>query len=401
MIGADNMQKIKISFTKVLPFIFIFQIVLMALSSITNRFSHMVIINAESPAWNGIAAFLNICITVAVSPLYIGFYRFCFERVNGGKPHILTVFDFYRSAAGFVKSAAAYLISVAAVGFPASAASYLTMFSIFASRDENTGALFAAAIIALVILVLSELFFLTPYAYAESISDGLAAAIKKSVRLGLKFMIVLILLTAAEIGIDSLILSLYRNGIEYGVLRAGETVLNANNIFNFILMLVSNSVRVWIKFTAAYMILGVSPKEQNSAAENAYPEPAEDTENDEEKPFIEPYDFCIEADERFSDEKIIETEDIRGVDILAALEEMNLAFDVVNHFGIRRKLKKMFDDLSFEIGEFVTYEGGRSIENFFTEEIDEREFEVSAEISKASDYEPFKLILRVDISEEE
>ncbi|MDE7303047.1 MAG: hypothetical protein K2N60_06990 [Oscillospiraceae bacterium] len=361
----------------------------------------MVIINAESPAWNGIAAFLNICITVAVSPLYIGFYRFCFERVNGGKPHILTVFDFYRSAAGFVKSAAAYLISVAAVGFPASAASYLTMFSIFASRDENTGALFAAAIIALVILVLSELFFLTPYAYAESISDGLAAAIKKSVRLGLKFMIVLILLTAAEIGIDSLILSLYRNGIEYGVLRAGETVLNANNIFNFILMLVSNSVRVWIKFTAAYMILGVSPKEQNSAAENAYPEPAEDTENDEEKPFIEPYDFCIEADERFSDEKIIETEDIRGVDILAALEEMNLAFDVVNHFGIRRKLKKMFDDLSFEIGEFVTYEGGRSIENFFTEEIDEREFEVSAEISKASDYEPFKLILRVDISEEE
>ena len=124
-------------------------------------------------------------------------------------------------------------------------------------------------------------------------------------------------------------------------------------------------------------------------------------ETAEDTPFIEPYDFCIEADERFSDEKIIETENIRGVDILAALEEMDLAFDVVNHFGIRRKLKKMFDDLAFEIGEFVTYEGGRSIENSFTEEIDEREFEVSAEISKASDYEPFKLILRVDISEEE
>ncbi|MDE7279026.1 MAG: hypothetical protein K2N26_04790 [Oscillospiraceae bacterium] len=156
------MKKIKMSFTKVLPFIFIFQIVLMAASSITNLFSHRIIINAESPAWNGIAAFFNICITVAVSPLYIGFYRFCFERVNGRKPHILSVFDFYRSAAGFAKSAAAYLISVAAVGFSASAAPYLTLFSIFASRDENTGALFAAAIIALVTLVLSELFFLMP-----------------------------------------------------------------------------------------------------------------------------------------------------------------------------------------------------------------------------------------------
>ncbi|MDE6599243.1 MAG: hypothetical protein K2K34_04095, partial [Oscillospiraceae bacterium] len=321
----------------------------------------MVTINSESTAWNGVTAFLNLVIIVAVSPLHIGFYSFCFERANGRKPHILTVFDFYRSAAGFAKSAVVYLISVAAYELFIRISSGLIMISIFASRDENTEIIFAVAIIALVVFVLSELFFLTPYAYAESISDGLAAAIKKSVRLGLKFMIVLILLTAAEIGIDSLILSLYRNDIEYGVLRAGETVLNANNIFNFILMLVSNSVRAWIKFTAAYMILGVSQKEQNAAAENAYPEPAENTENDEEKPFIEPYDFCIEADERFSDEKIIETEDIRGVDILAALEEMDLAFDVVNHFGIRRKLKRMFDDLSFEIGEFVTYQGGRSI----------------------------------------
>lgn len=403
MIGADNMQKIKISLTKVLPFIFIFQIVLMAASSITNRFSHMVTINSESTAWNGVTAFLNLVIIVAVSPLHIGFYSFCFERANGRKPHILTVFDFYRSAAGFVKSAAAYLVSVVAFNFVARAFSYLTMFSIFASRDENTEALFAATIIALVILVLGELFFLAPYAYAESPSDGLAAAIKKSIKRGFKFMIVLLLLYLADILASQLILTFYKADIYNEVLAGKAFVSIAGFFFDFdlILTLISHSIMLWSEFTAAYMILGVSPKKQNAAAETAYPEPAEDTENDEEKPFIEPYDFCIEADERFSDEKIIETEDIRGVDILAALEEMDLAFDVVNHFGIRRKLKKMFDDLSFEISEFVTYEGGRSIENFFTEEIDEREFEVSAEISKASDYEPFKLILRVDISDNE
>lgn len=123
------------------------------------------------------------------------------------------------------------------------------------------------------------------------------------------------------------------------------------------------------------------------------------TSNDtvEDTPFIEPYDFCIEADERFHDEKVIETENIRGVDILAVLEEMNLAFDVVNHFGIRRKLKKMFDELSFEIGEYVSYEGGREIENDFTEEIDDRVFCVSVKISKGSDHEPFILVILISI----
>ncbi|MDE6709121.1 MAG: hypothetical protein K2J76_01385, partial [Oscillospiraceae bacterium] len=60
-----------------------------------------------------------------------------------------------------------------------------------------------------------------------------------------------------------------------------------------------------------------------------------------------------------------------------------------------------FEELSFEIGEYVTYEGGREIENDFTEEIDEREFEVSVEITRNSDYEPFKLTLRVNMLEED
>lgn len=122
---------------------------------------------------------------------------------------------------------------------------------------------------------------------------------------------------------------------------------------------------------------------------------------EEETPFIEPYDFFIEADERFSDEKVIETEDIRGIDIIAVFEKMNLADDIKVDSVIRKKLKRLFADLSFEIGEYVTYQGGRSIENSFTEEIDEREFEVSVEISKNSDYETFKLTLRVNVLKEE
>lgn len=394
------MGKIKTSFTKVLPFIYVFQIVLIAASNIINRFSHMVAIHSESMAWNGIAVFLRIVITLAVSPLHIGFYRFCFERVNGGRPHILTVFDFYRSAAGFARSAAAYLISLATAGFSTLMFSSLTMFSIFASRDENTGALFVAAVIALVILVLSELFFLTSYAYAESPSEGLIFAIKRSVKCGFKFMIVLILLNAAYMGINALVLKFYRDDIGYGIMGAGNTVNSENGIFNFFLMLTTGSVMKWIEFTAALLIF---ERERNNMLKDFFAKlkkgngGEEVPENTEDTPFIEPYDFCIEADERFHDEKVIETEDIRGVDIIAVLEEMDLAFDIVNHFGIRRKLKKMYDDLAFDIGEYVSYEGGRSIENSFEEEIDERTFEVSAEITKDSDSEPFRLTVTVNV----
>lgn len=388
------MNKIKMSFTKVLPFSFVFYIILTAANSITERLLHMVIANSFSSAWNGITLFYKIAVPIVISPLYIGFYRFCFERANGKNPHILTAFDFYRSAAGFAKSVVAYLISLTAAGFSTRIFSYLTLFGIFASRDENNEAVFVTVIIALAVFVLSELFFLTPYAYAESPSDGLVTAIKKSVKRGFKFIIVLMLLKVVYMGISALVLTFYRDDT-YGIMSAGNII---NRIFNFILMLTTGSVGKWIEFTAALLIF---ERERNNMLKDFFAKlkkgngGEEVPENSEDTPFIEPYDFCIEADERFRDEKVIETEDIRGVDILAVLEEMDLAFDVVNHFGIRRKLKKMFDDLAFEIGEYISYEGGRSIENSFEEEIDERTFEVSAEISKASDSDPFRLTVAV------
>lgn len=122
-------------------------------------------------------------------------------------------------------------------------------------------------------------------------------------------------------------------------------------------------------------------------------------ETAEDAPFIEPYDFYIEADERYSDEKTVETENIRGIDILEIFDGMELADDVRVDTVIRKKLKRMFEDLAFEIGEYVTYQGGKEIGDDFTEEIDDREFEVSVKISKASDYDPFKLILSVNISD--
>ena len=117
----------------------------------------------------------------------------------------------------------------------------------------------------------------------------------------------------------------------------------------------------------------------------------------EEEPFIKPYDFFIEADERCNAEKTVEIGNIRSLDILKVLEEMELSYDIINYLSVRKKLKRLFDGLAFDIDEYVSYEGGRSVEGSDTDEIDDVELEIYVEISRESDNSPF--VVTVKISE--
>ena len=117
---------------------------------------------------------------------------------------------------------------------------------------------------------------------------------------------------------------------------------------------------------------------------------------EEEEPFIKPYDFYVEADSRYNAEKTLTTENVRGIDILKVLEEMNLAYDVINYLGVRKKLKRLFDDLAFDISEYVSYEGGRSVVNSAYDEIDDVKLEITVEISKQSDNSPFEVTVRIN-----
>lgn len=398
------MNKIKTSFTKVLPFAVVFCFVLMITGNIAERLSNMIaanmdIINVAGSVWTGIMLFLKAAVSAAFSPLYIGFYKFCFERADGKNPHILTAFDFYRSAGKILKSVIAVNL-----GTIASKAFFTVMsLTIF---NVPIGAGFAGFFIHLALSWIIMVFFLCmPYLYAANKNIGIGTAMKLSFKLGLKYIIIFIavnavtalseiLYTVASFTVqpDKMLFTDYLSlmGAGFGI---GRTLL----------YFIENVFAVWVEFTAVWCIF---ERERNNMLKDFFaifkngngseevPENAEDT------PFIEPYDFCIEADERFHDEKVIETENIRGVDILAELEEMNLAFDVVNHFGIRRKLKRMFDDLAFDIGEYVSYQDGKTVENEFTEEIDDRVFSVSVKISRNSDHEPFILNIRINLEEE-
>ena len=335
--------------------------------------------------------FGQLAILIAAPPVYAGFYGYLFKRIDGESPVISSLFDYCRGVGKFFKS-------LVMVGLGSLVAEILSLYvSIFCvSRNINffeDSAITVNFVSSALAKVCSLFFLFMPYLYVKNLNIGVGAALKKSARLVLKYLLVFIAIKAAAM-LPNIIytIAVFNTAPDFAILYSAFLPIN----------ILTKAFSIWAEFTAVYCIF---ERERDSMLKDFFNKFKKDIdtsdETAEDTPFIEPYDFCIEADERFHDEKIIETENIRGVDILAALEEMDLAFDVVNHFGIRRKLKRMFDDLSFEIDEFVTYEGGRSIENSFTEEIDEREFEVSAEISKASDYEPFKLILRVDVSEEE
>lgn len=138
----------------------------------------------------------------------------------------------------------------------------------------------------------------------------------------------------------------------------------------------------------------------NSDENDNYDEENYNENPDEDEPFIKPYDFYIEADDRHNAEKTFETNSPQSVDILKKLEEMDLAFDIVNNFGIRRKLKKLYSELAFEIDEYVSYEGGRSADSSDTEEIDDIEYEIYVCISKKDDNSPFEIKLKIAADQE-
>lgn len=334
----------------------------------------------------------SLAALLIVSPFYIGLYYFLFCRIDGEKCRIADIFKFYRSPRKIFKSAVARCISEIAIML------ILPIFMLLMSFSSGGEAAIGAGIIIIIVICIYFAFTLVPYIYSKNPDEGIVLILEKSFKLFIKYFYVLIAASVIILVLNAVYLKLMpNNNLFHGRLEYYNADVICSSVLSGIGSWILTVFTTWIKFTSVYIIF---EKEEKHMLKEFFNKKGNEFD-EEETPFIEPYDFFIEADERFNDEKVIETEDIRGVDIIAVLDEMNLADDVKVNYVIRRKLKKMFEELSFEISEYVTYNGGRSIENSFTEEIDEREFEVSVEITRNSDYEPFKLTLRVNVLKEE
>lgn len=381
------MQKIKISFTKCFPAVLLAAAVLVVLSKAGKFAGNLVV--AHIPALDYIHGIVfNVIGLLVMSPFYIGLYGFLFKRIEGEKPRVTVVFDFYRGAGKFFKSSVVRCIDMLIIVFLS--AFFMPLMS-FSSDGER---MVASVFVLVIILGIYLIFELAPAVYAKNPDGTIGEIITTSVRLGIKYMYILIIANAIKLALSvGYFLIMPRVSLSGSFTDYLALMGYSDNIFKIILDWLLNALTTWLSFTAAYIIL----EKARNTAENA--DTAENTVNNEDTPFIEPYDFYIEADERFNDEKTVRTEDIRGTDILEIFDGMELAEDVRVDAVIRKKLKRMFDDLAFEIGEYITYEGGREIENDFAEEVDDREFEVSVKISKGSDYEPFTLTVRVNSEE--
>lgn len=159
----------------------------------------------------------------------------------------------------------------------------------------------------------------------------------------------------------------------------------------FILEFIFGAFSAWLNITIAYSILD---KEPEISWENAGSDDIPDNESGDGT-FIKSDDFFIEADQRYNAQKIVETENIRGLDILAVLKKMELSPEVINYRGIRKRLKKLFDDLAFDIDEYVSYEGGKSVEGSASDEIGDVDLEIHVGISKQSDNLPFVVTVKI------
>lgn len=380
------MQKIKNSFIECFPAVLTAAVVMAVFS---RAWSFLEDFAAAHISIHSIVFLLLELIIKA--PFAIGLYSFLFGRLAGDKPRIASVFGFYRGARKIGKAFVVNNLTVLLASVLS--ALFLPIMAVPSDGERMIAGILGFIIILGVGLILN----LAPYIYADAPDSDIGDIVIRSVRLGIKYFYIILAAGAliAALGIGYFLL-LPRGDIDQGTLTDYLAMNNFSNSF-FVMLggLIFNAAVMWINFTAAYIIL---EKENKHMLKGFFNKKSND-DIEEEAPFIEPYDFFIEADQRFNDEKTVETENIRGIDILEIFDGMELADNVRVDTVIRKKLKRMFEDLAFEIGEYVTYQGGKEIGDDFTEEIDDREFEVSVKISRASDYEPFKLILSVNISD--
>ncbi len=338
----------------------------------------------ESDNWYN--NFWAVLVLLLVSPLYIGLYRFCFARLRDEKPKKSTLFAFYKSPRKFFGAFVARNLSGVAVGIALAVISItIVAFLQFAAKDYGTEsaetlmAMITQFILFAAVAAVTPFFWFAEYGYALFPDEGVVQAARDSFamarRCWLKIFGILTLTAVINYAFAALIFELgtYFKPIE-------------------LLAFVSTAVTMWIGVTFSHALLAGEKLKAESADERE--------EENEDDLIVKPYDFFIEADTRFTDSKTIEAEAIREVDILAVLDEMNLADEVKTNWSVRRKLKRLFDDLAFEVGEYVSYEGGREISGSDIEELDERELELSVEISRGSDSEPFTAVISISEVEE-
>lgn len=241
------METIKQSFAKNFLPVFIFSLIMGAVSAVLGL----------------LGALGSLASLIALPPLYIGFYSFLFKRMEDENPDISSIFNFYKSGQTFGKSFLMYnlggliLGAVIIVVVLSMITSILVSLSTGANAGGTLGALF---ILALLIIIAAIFFTLMPYLYAYNKIIEVGWSLKTSFKLGAKYIYIFlginllfgilnIVISFISFGVTSL------NALTEFVRTVSETRSTPSTGFlSTLIGWVISAGSKWATFTAAYMI---------------------------------------------------------------------------------------------------------------------------------------------------
>lgn len=241
------METIKQSFAKNFLPVFIFSLIMGAVSSVLGLMGTL-----------GSLASL-----IALPPLYIGFYSFLFKRMEDENPDISSIFNFYKSGQTFGKSFLMYNLGGLILGavIVVVALSMITSILVSLSTGSNVGGTLSALLIAVLLIVIAAVFFtLMPYLYAYNKIIEVGWSLKTSFKLGAKYIYVFLGINIL-FGILSIAVALISLGItslnaftEFARTVSETRSTPSTGFLSTVIGWVITAGSKWATFTAAYMI---------------------------------------------------------------------------------------------------------------------------------------------------
>lgn len=245
------MEKIKESFAKNFVPVFVFSMA-------------MGVVSALLSALGILGSLINL---IVVPPVYVGFYRFLFDRMEDRGSDVSSVFYFYGSGGTWFKAVIMYSIGALIIGAVLVGFVTLMITSIIASAvgsgsGFSTGGAFAGALLIVVVVLIAAIFFrLMPYLYAYNTVYEVGTALKTSFSLAARYIYIFLAIDIA-FGIINTIVVLISLGItSMGALL--EFIAMASETRNFspslgivatVIGWVISAGSAWANFTAAHYI---------------------------------------------------------------------------------------------------------------------------------------------------
>lgn len=245
------MEKIKESFAKNFVPVFVFS---MAMGVVSALLSELGILGS----------LINL---IVVPPVYVGFYRFLFDRMEDRGSDVSSVFYFYGSGGTWFKAVIMYSLGGLILGAVIIVFVMGMITSIIASvvgsgSGFSTGGAVAAALLIVVVVLIAAIFFrLMPYLYAYNTVYEVGAALKTSFSLGARYIYIFLAIDIA-FGIINIIVTLISLGLTNmsAILDFISTVSETRNyspslgIIPTVISWLISAGSAWAHFTAAHYI---------------------------------------------------------------------------------------------------------------------------------------------------